>query len=229
LHARRGGPLLGQGGGVEHEHGVGPADRDGDQTGEHVEERPVVPIDLTDEPLDDLAVEVVAVGDRLGVLPLDVGEQPGEVGAGVAPRAGERSGERHGELLQPAHHPVKEGRGDLTAGEQLLLAALESGLHGRPPSIGSCPLEGIDTKSFVPEQVTPDGRITGLLPLEAVARLAHFADGGEHRLVGKAAGGRVVGPIRVVHALPSRISRCLRPTSAQLSRSAIITSPRVTQ
>jgi hypothetical protein len=112
-----------------------------------------------------LAVEVVAVGDRLGVLAPDVGEQAGEVGTGVAAAlgAGQRGGERYGELLQPAPHPAAEGGRDLRAGEQLLLAALKAGLHRRPPSVGQCPLEGIDTKSLAPDQVTPDSRTNLLL------------------------------------------------------------------
>jgi hypothetical protein len=98
----------------------------------------MVPIDLADEPLDDLSVEVVAVGDRLGVLPLDIGEQSGEVGAGVAATlgAGELGGERRGEVLQSADDPIEEGGRDLTALEQLLLAALKARLHRRAPSIG---------------------------------------------------------------------------------------------
>jgi hypothetical protein len=110
----------------------------GDLSDQFVQKRAVVPIDLADEPLDDLSVEVVTVGDRLGVLPFDVGEQPGEVGAGMATAlgAGERGGERHGEVLQPADHPLKEGGRDLTVGEQLLLAVLKTRLHRWAPSIG---------------------------------------------------------------------------------------------
>ena len=93
----------------------------------------VVPVDFADELLDDLAVLVVAVGDGLGVLAPDVGEQAGEVGTGVAAAlgAGQRGGERLGEVLQPAHHPAEEGGRDLTAGEQLLLAVLKARLHRR--------------------------------------------------------------------------------------------------
>ena len=77
----------------------GTADRGGDLAGQFVDQRLVVPVDLADEVLDDLAVEVVAVGDGLGVLALDVGEQAGEVGAGVVPAlgAGQRGDERLGE------------------------------------------------------------------------------------------------------------------------------------
>ena len=119
LHAHRGGPLLGEGRGVEHEHGVGPADRAGEMAGQFRDQRVMIPVDLADEPLDDLAIEVVAVGDRLGVLALDVGEQPGEIGPGMgaALGAGQRGGERPGEVLQPAHHAAEERGRDLTAGE----------------------------------------------------------------------------------------------------------------
>ena len=98
----------------------------------------MVPVDLADEPLDDLAVEVVAVGDGLGVLVLEVGEQPGEIGAGVLPAlgAGQRGDERLGEVLQSVHDAAEERGRDLTAGEQLLLALLEAGFHRRAPSIG---------------------------------------------------------------------------------------------
>ena len=74
LHADRGGSLLGEGRGVEHEHGVAAADGVGDLTGQLVDEGVVVPGHLADEALDGLAVEVVAVGDRLGVLAIEVGE-----------------------------------------------------------------------------------------------------------------------------------------------------------
>jgi hypothetical protein len=98
----------------------------------------VVPVDLAEEPLDDLAVEVVAVGDGLGVLALHVGEQAGEVGVGVGPtlRAGQRGGERLGEDLQSVHHPAEQRGRDLTGGEQLLLTALKTRLHREAPSIG---------------------------------------------------------------------------------------------
>jgi hypothetical protein len=88
LDADRGGPLLGEGRGVEDEDCVGSTDRAGDLAVQLIDQGPMVPVDLADEPLDRLAVAVVAVGDRLGVLALDVGEQAGEVGVGVGPALG---------------------------------------------------------------------------------------------------------------------------------------------
>src|SRR5262249_35490593 len=75
--------------------------------------------------------QVVAIGDRLGVLALDVGEQAGEVrvGMGLALRTGQRGDERLRERLQPAHRPAEEAGRDLTAGDQLLLAVLEARFH----------------------------------------------------------------------------------------------------
>jgi hypothetical protein len=66
LHPHRGGPLLGEGRGVEDEHGVVAADRGGDLADQFTDQRSVLPVDLSEEPLDDLAVEVVTVGDGLG-------------------------------------------------------------------------------------------------------------------------------------------------------------------
>ena len=130
--------LLGEGGGVEDEHGVGPADLAGDLSDQFVQERAVIPIDLAEEPLDDLSVQVVAVGDRLGVLALDVGEQAGEIGAGMAAAlgAGERGRERHGELVQSGDRPLEERGRDLAVLQQLFLAAPEARLHRWAPSIG---------------------------------------------------------------------------------------------
>ena len=103
----------------------------GDLAGQFADQRVMVPVHCADEPLNDLAVEVVAIGDRLGILALDVGEQSSEIGEGVAPalRTGERGDERLREHLQPAHRPAEEGGRDLTAGEQLLLATLEARFH----------------------------------------------------------------------------------------------------
>ena len=70
-----------------------------DLAGQFAEQGPVVPGGGADEVLEAVAVVVVAVGDRLGVLALQVGEEPGEVGPGVVPllvadQAGERTAGR---------------------------------------------------------------------------------------------------------------------------------------
>ncbi len=160
LHAHRGGALLGEGRGVEDEHGVGLPDRDDNLAGPFADERFVVLIDLTEEPLDDLAVAVVTVGEGLGVLALDVGEQSGEIGVGMGATldAGQRGGERPCELLPSGHHAAEQRGRDRTGSEPLLLATLEAGLHRRPPSIREYPLEGIDTKTLATKQGSPDSR-----------------------------------------------------------------------
>jgi hypothetical protein len=113
-------------------------DRGGDLAVQFIDPRLMVPVDLAEQPLDDRAIAVVAVGDRLGVLALHVGEQAGELGAGVGPtlRTGQRGGERLGAVLQATHHAAEEWGRHLTAGAQLLRTTLKARLHRKAPSIG---------------------------------------------------------------------------------------------
>jgi len=63
----------------------------------------VVPRGVADELLEPLAVPVVQVGDGLGGLGPEVGEQPADVLPGVVPllRPGESRDERAEEGIQP--------------------------------------------------------------------------------------------------------------------------------
>lgn len=92
---------------------IGSAGLAGDLSGPPIRERDPVPTDLADEPQDDSSVEVVVVGNRLGILPLDIGEQPGLMGTGMATTRGaeERGGVRCSEVPPRADHPTKEGGG----------------------------------------------------------------------------------------------------------------------
>jgi hypothetical protein len=83
LHPDGGGPLLGEGRGVEDEHGVGLAQCARLLAGQFVHERLVVPRGGAEVELKRLSVEVVAISDSFSILVLDVGEEPGEGGAGV--------------------------------------------------------------------------------------------------------------------------------------------------
>jgi hypothetical protein len=124
LHPDGGVPLLGEGRGVEDEHRVGAAQGGSDLAIQFVHQRLVVPGGRAEVVLKRLTVEVVAIGEGLGVLVLDVGEESGEIGLGMllALGAGERGNEGLGEDLQ-ASDRTAEGRGwDLTVGEQEVLA-----------------------------------------------------------------------------------------------------------
>jgi hypothetical protein len=78
---------------------------------------------------------VMAVGDRLGVLPGQVGGEPGEVGAGVLPllATGQAGGEGLSERGQPRGAAREHLRADLTFGEQFPLPDLITPVHRPPP------------------------------------------------------------------------------------------------
>jgi len=82
-----------------------------------------------------VAIRVVAVGDRLGVLVPQVGDQAGQVGPGVVrllpahPALGEGPGEL-GEALDAA---LEDFRGDLAFVEQRRLAEPVTPVHRPPP------------------------------------------------------------------------------------------------
>jgi hypothetical protein len=78
---------------------------------------------------------VVAVGDGLGGLALQVGDEPGQVGPGVvallaAPQA---FGERPGELGEAFDTALEDLRADVALVEQLLLAEPVTPVHRSPP------------------------------------------------------------------------------------------------
>ena len=87
LHARRGVALLGEARGVEDDHAVGGADRPAHLAGQLAQQRPVVPGGRADEVLQAVPLLVVAVGDGLGVLVLQVGDEPGRGRSGRGPAA----------------------------------------------------------------------------------------------------------------------------------------------
>ena len=85
--------------------------------------------------LEAVPLLVVAVGDRLGVLALQVGDEPGQVGPGVVPLlpAYQALGERPGELGEAFDAALEDLRADLALVEQLLLAEPVTPVHRSPP------------------------------------------------------------------------------------------------
>jgi hypothetical protein len=90
LHPDGGAPLLGEGREAEGEHGVGVARAAGHLAVQFVDQRRVIPGGGAEERPERLPVEVMPLGDGLGVHVLDVGEGPGEVEPGVHPALGAR-------------------------------------------------------------------------------------------------------------------------------------------
>ena len=109
--------------------------------------------------LEAVAVEVVAVGDGLGVLALQVGDQPGEVGVGMVPLlvADQAGGERLGEVGEAFDDAVEGLGSEVAFGEELLLAESERRCIGRSPRKG-CSLEGYSTSRLDRSQVNSDSR-----------------------------------------------------------------------
>ena len=85
--------------------------------------------------LEAVPLLVVAVGDRLGGLVLQVGDEPGQVGPGVVPLlpADQALGERPGEVGEAFEAALEDLRGDLALVEQLLLAEPVTPVHRPPP------------------------------------------------------------------------------------------------
>ena len=135
LYADRGVPLLGEAGGVEDDHPVGGAQLAADLLGQLLDQGPVVPGGGADEVLQAVPVLVVAVGDRLGVLVAQVGDQPGQVGPGVVLllAAHQALGEGPGELGEALEAAPEDLWGDLAFVEQLLLAEPVTPVHRPPP------------------------------------------------------------------------------------------------
>src|SRR5262249_50677859 len=89
-----------------------------------------------DELLQAVAFLVRAIGDRLGVLPPQVGGEPGQVGAGVFPllAPGQAGDERLSELSESSRGPVEALRADLAFVERLLHAGPVTPVHRPPPA-----------------------------------------------------------------------------------------------
>src|SRR5918998_3006918 len=124
----------------------------------------MIPGGGADEVLQPLAFEVVAIGDGLGVLAFQVGDEPGEVGVGMAALlvADQAGGERLDEVGKPFDDAVKGLGSEVTFGEQLLLAEFKSPLHQSISQEKGLSLEGFSTKqlgylqrSLTVEIVTP--------------------------------------------------------------------------
>src|SRR5450759_2366838 len=103
--------------------------------GPFAQPRPMVPGGRADEVLEAVPFLVVAVGDGLGGLVLQVGDEPGQVGPGVVTLlpAGQALGERPGELGAAFEAALKDLRRDLALGEQRLLAEPITPVHRSPP------------------------------------------------------------------------------------------------
>ena len=72
-----------------------------------------------DEVLEAVPLLVVAVGDRLGVFPVEVGDESGQVGPGMLALLPphEAGRERLGELGEPLDAPIEDLRADGAFGE----------------------------------------------------------------------------------------------------------------
>src|SRR5918998_5879609 len=95
----------------------------------------MVPGRGADEVLEPVPLLVVAVGDRLGRLGLQVGDEPGQIGAGVVAllAASQALGERPGEVGEAFEAALEDLGGDLAFVEQLLLAESVTPVHRPPP------------------------------------------------------------------------------------------------
>jgi hypothetical protein len=121
--------------GSEDQDAVGRAEALADLACEFTEEGFVVPGGLTDELLESLTFAVVQVGDGLGVLALEVGEQAADVVLGVGALLATAQGfdEGLGESLQPREQPAQQTRTALGVVEQLIQAGLIAAFQGSPP------------------------------------------------------------------------------------------------
>src|SRR5262249_16268798 len=130
-HADRLGALLGEGRGVEDQHGVGLAQLGPDLGGQLAEQGAVVPAGLADELLEALALAVVQVGDGLGVLAGQLGQQALDAVPRVGPLLGRAQGpdERLQERFQPGHDATEQSRRDLSVLNQLVQPDALPSLH----------------------------------------------------------------------------------------------------
>ncbi len=135
LYAHGLGALLGEGGGVEDQDGGVLTQTVADLAGKFADQRGMVPVNLSDELLEPLAFSVMEVGDALGVLAAQVGQQAADVMVGVDALLGadQRLGERLQEALQAWQHAAQQPRADLRVVEQLIQTGLIAGFHGSSP------------------------------------------------------------------------------------------------
>ena len=141
LHADRLRALLGERRRIEHQHAVGLAQLRGDLPRQLRHHRSMVPLRLADELLQSLALAVVQIGDRFGVLARQVREQPLNVMLRVrALLRGRHSAATNGckNALQPRHHLGKSKSGCTCAS-----ASISSSRTRNRRSIDSSPLRGI--------------------------------------------------------------------------------------
>jgi hypothetical protein len=138
LHAHGLGSLLGEGRGIEDQHGIGLAQVDGDLACQFVQQGAVVPGRLADELLQCLAFLVVQVGDGLGVFIGQVGEQSLEVVMGVAALLVALQGGDEGleEVLQSWEQAAQQAGVDLGIIQKFLQADPKTSLHRPPPFSG---------------------------------------------------------------------------------------------
>jgi hypothetical protein len=136
--------VLGEGGRVEHQHGVRFAQLRPDLAGQFGKQGAVVPGGLADELLEGLAVLVVVVRDRLGVLAAEAGQEPLGVPPGVVPLlpAGQVSDERFEERTEAGEEATEEVRVELRGRLQFLPAEFVPAVH-RLPSQARCPWESL--------------------------------------------------------------------------------------
>jgi hypothetical protein len=100
-------------------------------TGQFAGQGLVVPVELTDELLQALALLVVQVGDTLDILALQVGEQSLDVVAGVGTllRREQGAGEGFEETLQTRQQVVQQTGTNLRVIEQLVQPGLIATFH----------------------------------------------------------------------------------------------------
>ena len=128
-------PLLGEARGVEDDDPVAGADLTAHLAGQLAQQGPMVPGRGADEVLEAVPLLVMAVGDRLGGLVLQVGDEPGQVGPGVVAllAADQALGERPGEVGEAFEAALEDLGGNLAFVEQLLLAEPVTPVHRSPP------------------------------------------------------------------------------------------------
>jgi hypothetical protein len=110
----------------------------------------MVPSRGADEVLEAVPLLIVAVGNRLGVLAFQVGDEPGEVGVGMAALlvADQAGGERLDEVGETFDDAVEGLGSEVTFGEELLLAEFKSPLHQSISQEKGLSLEGFSTKQL---------------------------------------------------------------------------------
>src|SRR5262249_45003939 len=138
LHAHGLGSLLGEGRRVQNKYAIGLTQLDTDLADQFVQEGAVVPEGLAQELLQGLPLLIVQVGDGLGVLVVQLGEQSLDVVLGVVPLLGacQRGDEGLQERLQAWQHAPQETRWDFSIVKQFLEADAETSLH-RPSPFGT--------------------------------------------------------------------------------------------